>query len=309
MRRSPNVRALLTLAALASGCGDDLAPAWKLQSFRILGAKIENTSRPLAPSSAEAAPGETVRLVLETFDPATTPRTIQVVWVFCARARRTGNTLGCDPSTASVLMGNTVEYTVPRIEFGSDPFNRARVQGVAIACAGGTLGLDPATMLPRCDGPGAESWTMTRSVLVRTDPSAAENHNPVITEAAFYRVGDVNQRVVIAGDGTTRVPRCSSVPCPAWSVEVGVSPESREPYATFDNTGTRVERPERLVIGFFADKGEMDSAFRVDTPAMPMGPVRNTWILPREPGRVQFVFTAQDPRGGFDLVRRTVTVE
>ena len=136
-------------ALALGGCGDDLAPAWEIRAFRLFGAKIENVTRSAAdPGVTEAAPGERVRMSLSYVDPATTPRPVNVTWVFCAEATVTGTTFGCSARGLSVLTGPAVTYEVPRIEFSVDPANRPRIQVVAMACAGGTVALDPSTRLP-----------------------------------------------------------------------------------------------------------------------------------------------------------------
>lgn len=298
-------------ALALGGCGDDLAPAWSIRAFRLFGAKIENVTRGAAdPGVTEAAPGEQVRMTLSYVDPSTSPRPVNVTWVFCAEATVMGTTFGCSARGLSVLTGPSVTYEVPRIEFSVDPANRPRVQVVAMACAGGTIALDPSTRLPRCQGEGSESWVMTRSLLVRTAETLPPNHNPVIDRVGFILSGRPLAEAMEVGAATPlRVPRCTTDPCIEHSFEVGVAAGSRETQSTFDLQGNRVMTPERLVFGFFTDKGEMDNTFRVDSAVAPNGPILNRWMAPREPGPVRLVFTAQDNRGGFDVVERTVVVE
>lgn len=298
--------ALAAMLAVAVGCGDELDPAWKVKSFRIFGATVDNVTR--NNGSPDVAPGETVRLQMVFVDPATTPRNVTVQWVFCASARRSSAGFACDPAGAILRTGADVSFEVPRIAYGRDTFNRARIQGVAIACAGGTLGVDPATMFPRCEGPGAEGWTMTRSVTVRVDESAPLNRNPVIT--GVFLLGDNGAPdVEIAADGSTRVPRCAAAPCPTRRIEVRVTDDTREQYPGFDNQAMPITQTERIVFGFFTDRGELDGAFRTDTAQTPNGPIVNTWTVPTEPGPARFWLSAQDPRGGYANVQRTVVVE
>ena len=88
--------ALAAMLAVAVGCGDELDPAWKVKSFRIFGATVDNVTR--NNGSPDVAPGETVRLQMVFVDPATTPRNITVQWVFCASARRSSCLLYTSPS-------------------------------------------------------------------------------------------------------------------------------------------------------------------------------------------------------------------
>ena len=307
------LRALVavTSALALGGCGDDLAPAWEIRAFRLFGAKIENVTRqPSDPGVTEAAPGEQVRLTLSYVDPATTARPVNVTWVFCAEATVMGTTFGCTARGVSVLTGTTVTYEVPRLEFSVDPSNRPRIQAIALACAGGTVVLDPTTRQPRCQGEGSESWVMTRSLLVRTAETVAPNHNPIIDRVSFIRSGLTTADAVTVGTDTPlRVPRCTTDPCPEHWLDVSVAAGSREIQPSFDLQGNRVMTPERLQFGFFTDKGTMENAFRVDSAQTPDGPVRNRWTAPRTAGTVRFLFTAQDTRGGFDVVERTVVVE
>lgn len=299
----------LALALALGGCGDELSPAWSIRAFRLFGARIENLSRAdVDPGVTEAAPGERVQLTLSYVDPAATPRPVNVTWVFCAEAAVMGTTFGCTPRGLSVLTGLTVTYEVPRLEFAVDPANRPRIQAVAVACAGSAVTLDPTTRQPRCQGEGSESWVMTRSLLVRTAEAAPPNHNPVIDRVSFLRSGQAGA-VALDAAAPLRVPRCAADPCPEHTLEVSVTPASRETQATFDLQGNRVMAPERLQFGFFTDRGSLDIAFRVDSAAAPTGPVRNTWSAPREAGTARFFFTAQDTRGGFDVVERAIVVE
>lgn len=303
--------AVCAVAALyLGGCGDDLAPAWEIRAFRLFGAKIENLSRAAAdPGVTEAAPGETVRLTLSYVDPGTM-RDLNVTWVFCAQATVTGTSLGCAAGGLRVATGTTVEYEVPRIEYAVDAANRPRIQAVAMACAGGTVAIDPATMQPTCRGEGSASWVMTRSILVRTAETVPPNHNPALVEPLFIRSGLTTEGgVPLAADGSLRVPRCASDPCPEHTIELRLAPGSREQQPAFDLQGNRVMSQERIQFGFFTDKGTIDGAFRVDSSVMPDGPVRNRWAAPRAPGTARFFFTAQDNRGGFDVIERSIVVE
>ncbi|MBL8605021.1 MAG: hypothetical protein JNK72_24040 [Myxococcales bacterium] len=296
----------LTALGLVSGCGDALSPAWRIEAFRIFGARIENTTRGGEPSVSEVAPGESVRIRLFTGDASAMPSPPTVMWVFCPQTQRTGLSVGCSPATAIVQMGAEINLVVPTAEYSRDPQNRARLQGIAIACANGTIGFDPQTMFPRCEGPGSTGWTMTRSLIVRLDETVPANRNPQLRRAMFV---DGSAETELDPATPVRVPRCAADPCPTRTVRLEVSAETREIYETFNNAGDRIMQPERIVFGFFTDKGTLSSAFRTDTAERPMGPIQNTWTVPREPGTVRFVFTAQDPRGGFDLVERTVVVE
>ena len=295
-----------------AGCGSELAPAWDIRAFRLFGAKIENVTRQSSdPQVAEAAPGEQVRLTLSYADPdRTTARPVNVTWVFCAEATVMGTTIGCTARGASVLTGTNVTYEVPRLEFSVDPSNRPRIQVIALACAGGVAALDPTTRQPRCQGEGSESWVMTRSILVRTAETAPPNHNPAIDRVSFIRSGlTTADAVTVSTDTPIHVPRCTTDPCPEHTLDVSVAMGSREIQSTFDLQGNRVMAQERLQFGFFTDQGTMQNAFRVDSAEVPDGPVRNVWMAPREAGTVHFVFTAQDTRGGFDVVERTVVVD
>jgi len=301
-------------ALLLGACGDDLAPAWRIRDFRLFGAKIENLDRAARPTPdpgvTEAAPDETVRLTLSYVDPAPTPRDVNVTWVICPQAVVTGTTFGCAGGGLSVLSGTSVDYRIPRIDYAVDSSNRARIQAVAIACAGGTVVLDPATMQPSCRGEGSASWVMTRSILVRTAETLPPNHNPTLTEALFISSGRPAETAVpLTTDAPLRVPRCTTDPCPEHTIELRVAAGSRETQQTFDLQGNRVMAQERLQFGFFVDQGTIDSAFRVDSSVLPDGPVRNRWTAPTAPGTARFFFTAQDTRGGFDVIERAIIVE
>lgn len=301
-------------ALLLGGCGDDLAPAWEIRAFRLFGAKIENLTRAAPPMTdpgvTEAAPGDVVRLTLSYVDPAPSPRDLSVTWVICPQAVVMGTTFGCAGGGLRVLSGAAVEYEVPRIDYAVDASNRPRIQAIALACAGGTVALDPGSMQPSCRGEGSASWVMTRSILVRTEETLPPNHNPAFTEVLFIRSGLTSEGAVpLAADAPLRVPRCTTDPCPEHTIELRVAAGSRETQQTLDLQGNRVMAQERLQFGFFVDKGTIDSAFRVDSSVLPDGPVRNRWTAPTAPGTARFFFTAQDTRGGFDVIERSIIVE
>lgn len=303
--------ALLPIALLATSCGSELDPAWKVNSFRILAATIENLDRVETPAITDAAPGERVRLRLITADNADTPREVQVAWAFCAQAVRTGTSFGCAPEGASIAMGREVEYRVPTgITYSLDPSSRPRVQAVAIACTG-TIGFDPATRLPTCTGAGAVGWTMTRSILVRL-PADVEpsNRNPAIREVVLYRGGASGTDPVVLDPATPlRLPRCTAETCVQFTIEVRPADGSRERYETLNNQAQRVTTNERLVFGYYSTLGELDGTFRTDSAERPEGPIRNTLEAPRTAGTARLWFSAQDPRGGVDVVSRTVIFE
>lgn len=300
-----------TLSLTLASCGDELAVASEIRGFRVFGARIENLSRASTMRAAEAAPGERVRVTLAYTDPIAMTRPITFVWVFCPQTARMGNALGCAPTSAVPLMGSSVEYEIPRnIEYSIDPTGRARIQGVMLACAGGTLGFNPMTMLPTCTGAGAESVTMIRSIRVRTTETDPVNRNPELRAVALHIAGRPSDEfVTLDAMAPVRVPRCASDPCPEHTFEARVTDESRETYSTLDNTGAPITQPERLQFGFFSTGGKMDLSFRVDTAERPMGPIRNTWTAPRTPGTHVLFVSAQDVRGGFDWLERRVIVE
>jgi len=316
---------LLATAALSLGCGDDFDPAWDLKTFRVVGVQITNATRTTDPRAAEVAPGETARLALTTYDPMP-GRAVNVVWIFCPQTARMGNTFGCAPSAEfPPLTGPTVTLPIPRtVDFGVDPVGRSRIQAIALACAGGAIAFDANTRLPTCTGPGAESVTVLRSIVVRTQETDPVNHNPELTEVVFYPGAVLSNPVVLReGDASLRVPRCSGDPCLDHLIELRVSGASRETYSTLDIRAQPVMQAERLQFGFYfappADapraatsqraRGQMDGTFVVDTAERPMGPVRKKWNAPTTPGVVQFLFNAADVRGGYDAARRTLTVE
>lgn len=319
------LRALGLGALLTVGCGSEFDPAWDLKTFRVLGVQVTNASRASDPRASEIAPGETARLSLTTYDP-TPGRAVTIVWIFCPQTMRSGNTFGCAPSNEfPPLTGPTVMLTVPRtVAFGVDPLGRSRIQAVAFACAGGTIGFDDNTRQPNCTGDGAESVTVARSITIRTRESAAMNHNPELTEVVFYPGAILTNPVVLReGDASVRVPRCSGDPCLDHLIELRVSPASRERYETLDIRAQLVTQPERLQFGFYfappamapraatqqRARGELDGTFFVDTAERPSGPVRKKWSAPTTPGVVEFVFNAADVRGGYDATRRSLTVE
>lgn len=286
--------AALAGATALGGCGDEFEPAWKVQRFRVLGVKLD---------PPEARPGDAVHVTMVHHDPAGRP--VQVAWIFCPRIDpRASNPFAC--GGAAPLVGSEADYVIPREgELGLDAQGRARIQGLAYACAGGALGFDRATG-PTCAG--GEGWLVTRSIAVSRDAATAPNRNPAIT-AVRFGAGPAASRVALDPENPPRVPRCTTNPCTSYGFEVVVAGDAREAYAGFGSDGRPATRRERVQFGFFTTAGALDGTFRVDTEARPEGPIENTWTPPSTPGTVSLWFTAQDPRGGMDFARRTVVVE
>lgn len=300
----------LLLCLAAPSCGNDLDPAWKVNAFRILAAPIENLDRVETPSITDIAPGERVRLRLITADNVEPARPVQIIWVFCAQATVTGNSFGCAPSGASVQMGAEVTYQLPMNAITSiDTQGRSRVQAVAVACTG-TLGFDPATNTPSCTGANAVSWTMTRSISVRS-PAATEasNRNPRVSEVVLYRGEGTADPVTLDPATPLRLPRCAAAPCRKYTIEVRAPNEARETYSALNAQAQSVPTRERLVFGYFTTLGELDGSFRIDTDRVPEGPIRNTLEAPTAAGTARMWFSAQDNRGGVDVVARSVIFE
>ncbi|MFO0625660.1 MAG: hypothetical protein U0325_08595 [Polyangiales bacterium] len=310
MRSALRRAAPLLLGLAASSCGNNLDPAWKVNAFRILAAPIDNLDRVETPSFTDIAPGERVRLRLITADNVEPARAVQIIWVFCAQATVTGNTFGCAPGGASVQMGAEVVYQLPVGALTSiDTLGRSRVQAVAVACTG-TLGFDPATNTPTCSGNNAVSWTMTRSIQVRPPtPTEPSNRNPQITEVVLYRGTGTEDPVVLDASMPLRLPRCAAEPCRAYTVEIRAPGAARETYTSLNAQAQPVPTRERLVFGYFTTLGEYDGSFRIDTDRVPEGPIRNTIEAPKTAGTARLWFTAQDNRGGVDVVARSVIFE
>lgn len=310
MKRSAHRAALACLALALGACSDVLDAAWKVNGFRILAAPIENLTRVERPAITDAMPGESLRLRLVTADDRDPPRAFTTVWIFCSQLSRMGNSFGCGPAGASVQMGAEVTYQVPsNLQTSIDREGRASVQALAVACAG-TLAFDPSSMTPTCSGEGAVSWTMTRTILVRS-PAATEpsNHNPEITEVLLYRGGATADPVVLDPAVPVRLPRCAASPCVKYGLEVRVREGSREAQTTLNSQAQRISSNERLVFGFYTTAGEMDGSFRTDSNEVPNGPIRNTIEAPTAAATARMWFSAQDNRGGVDVTSRTVIFE
>lgn len=295
---------LLGLVGLSflAGCGPEFDPASRIESTRVLGARLEVEG---SPGRASPKPGETVDVTWLVTSPDATP---PLAWTFvvCPLGTATGSPACLDAPLAR-FDGTAAP---PRISIPV-PSNTAAtsvaVYGGICAGAGSTPTFDPQSRLGSCTR-GGHGTTVSFDAPLQVDDA---NHNPVADRA--FTLDGVTWPARSAGeDPCAQGPRVS-----AGSKDhvIGDTTDGtdREPYTAL--AGVPPTR-ERLQISHFATAGKLKSQFSFveATDESPTTTVDVTWDapeaadLPAAGVPVTFTFVVRDERGGADWTTRGLCV-
>lgn len=287
------MRATACAMALALlGCSDtEFTPRWRVERFRVLGVRVE---------PPDALPGEAVTLTAVTADRAGLERAPSIVWQLCARTaidNSTGSRSCAGAVGGASMVGNPVRLAMPAAAEDGSPW---AVFG--LACGGGVPTLDAATMQPRCEGGEGEAFV--RTVRVRRGEG---NGNPRIARVLL-------DGVEMPAEGSARVAGCALTGdareegCARHRVTVEFAADAREAVRVVQPDGTARELPEALVTEFLADAGDLEGAFRSDNDAEGGSATHANGFRAPASGAVRLWVLVRDGRGGFDAVRRAMTV-
>jgi hypothetical protein len=303
----------VAFASLGAGCGNDLDPASRVNTLRVLAVRAD---------LPYARPGETVSLDTLSHDPE--GRTLTWGWAACENPEDS-STLGCVEALrrraahgddVRLTTGDSLDrftITVPgdALTRSPEPLPGRAVEGiVAVACPG-TLedqlesDTTPAHPLPFVcrDDRGRRLSTFDfvvgmKRVFVR---AADRNANPEIARVTFDGKDWPDTRIpeVSACDKQTNTTDDCD-PTLRHRIEVNATPENAE--SGTDETGESFE--EQLVVQYYADDGTFADDVRVA--ASP----KTEWVAtPSARGKeVHFWLVLRDDRGGVSWAERRVHV-
>jgi len=263
--------------ALAAACVDtDFTPRWRVERLRVVAVVAD---------PPDAQPGDTITLTAHTATRAGVTGEARVLWATCPR-------LGVDNATGARRcegVPTVFDGRVARFTLGEAAADGAPWAFFGIACLGGAIGLDPATMLPRCAGGDGEVFLRT----VRARRGAA-NHNPRI---ARVRLGGFvlppDEPMVFRGPGQIR-----------GMVRVEFVEGAREAYDEAQPDGSVRRVRESLVTQFLTDAGELGGSFRADGEGAD-APHEMFYLAPVARDARLWVVVS-DGRGGFDVAARAL---
>jgi hypothetical protein len=300
------IAALLPLLAL--GCGEELEPGTKVDSFRVLAQQVDQPY---------AHPGETVKLSALSFDPESRP----VSWAWASCLNPSDSSLaGCveriaenpDPASAVFAIGEGLD--APELAIPADALTdlpdsargAASVGVVSAACPGAlSLAAGPGGLPFKCQelGTGRDLGLdefvvgLKRITLRETE----RNHNPVIASVTFDGAdwpADEIKEVGFCKQTNFIYETCPDAD--KHQLEARLDPDSFE--TGKDELGRDFE--EELVIQHYATEGIFE--FEVKIGREP----KNGWVARQSAsGRtLQLWFVARDNRGGVTWTERRVKV-
>lgn len=304
------VSALAAFPLLLLGCGEQLEPGTKIDSFRVL---AEQADLPYA------HPGETVQLTSLSHDPA--GRTVTWAWASCVNPRST-NLAGClakiaetsDPQSAVFAMGpdqNAPQLTIPADVISQLPARArsgASVGVVSAACPGElSVGSGPGGLPFVCKevGTGREMALDEFSVGIKriTVRETDRNQNPSIAGITFdgadWPEGEVMQVASTCDTDEFTFDTCDDddkhqivVQLPPGTVESGS-----------DELGN--DFTEAVIVQYYATEGIFENEVKV------AAETKNGWVARKAAAgqRLSFWFVARDNRGGVTWAERQVQVQ
>lgn len=325
---------MLLVAAVTSGCSEDLPSATAIQDTRILGARIEVAGDDEPPFRAWPKPGETarVRFAVVSDAPDFDPSRLSSAFLICGAAgglfctdetdptRRLRGMDGArdpgdlDPSDLDPQLASQL-----RILFDQEPRFEVELDGpladvdelliLGVICDGGRPQFDTeAQSVPlRCESTDAETEADTNLVTFTAPVQTGEetNYHPQLGEA----------RLFFDNEPWSAPPEALDDCLAAHERDPEAMPLAR---LSRDEIELRMQPPElaeeaaeeELTLAHFTTAGEMERKFSVRDSDMPMAGITVPWILPapedvEPPAVVRFFFTARDGRGGFDMIERT----
>jgi hypothetical protein len=306
--KSSNIRWAALLPLLALGCGEELEPAAKVDSLRVL---AQMADQPYA------HPGETVQLSSLTFDPQ--GREVTWAWASCLNPSES-SLQGCfdriaampDPDAAVFAMGrgaDAPQLTVPSDALASVPSQAraaASIGVVSAACPGDlSFGQGVGGLPFKCQETGTGRELQLDEFIVGikriTLREAERNQNPQIAGISFDGAD-------WAAEDIKEVGFCDQTDffydtCPGaqkHQLAVRLTPESFE--SGQDELGRDFH--EALVIQHYATEGIFENEVRIASEP------QNGWVARKSASgqTLKLWFVARDNRGGVTWAERQVRV-
>lgn len=295
-------RALVFLAVV--GCDDPLAEAQRIESTRVIGARVESAGDP---ARAWPEPGESATITWLVADPRPAP---PLGWAFsaCAAAPSTRGVPECDSAPFAVVASNGLSPAAPSFAFTVPevvPSGRLVVKGAV--CSGAEPLLAEPIERSSCAGDLALAL-----LEVEIAGEGAPNRNPTIgdepvtLDGAPWEAAGATELAQSACSTADASPALPVVRADGRDHELAVelSSDDREPIA-------RVAGPdlEDLFVSHFSSAGRFEWPISVIDPSAGLA-VRVPFRAPEsvagsgEVARVWLV--VRDLRGGADWTLRTI---
>ena len=291
--------------ALATGCGDPIKEAQRIEELRVLGARLEVAE---APERATPEPGETATVTWLLADPtALPPETVWSMRICIAEDSSYGLPLCRDEPFVSAEQADpssslpSLTFTVPDAQelAGSE-----RLAVLAIFCDRGTLDIADDFLSSTCGG----ARTVQRANFdVFVAESDSSNGNPDLSDAALEFAGET-------WDAGMDTPDCDTgdlINVPANGAEHGVTLTLTEAARESQNREFDDVQRESLQISQLATLGEFERRFSGIEPEDNDLGIEVTWKAPgeiSEPTIASFYFVIRDGRGGTSWLTRSACV-
>ena len=301
---------VFSVFSVLAGCGPTFDPASRIESTRVLGARIEVEG---APDRATPKPGEIADVTWLVTSADTTP---PLGWAFvvCPLGTAVGS-FGCLDMPLARFDGTA---TPPRISIlvpSSAALGTATsvvVYGEICAGPGSTPHFDPPSDLAGCAG-GGHGTTVSLDFPLQLGDEA--NHNPV-ADRAFTFDGAAWPALSATDDPCGQGPRVATG---SRDHVIGVTTNGADRESYTARTGTPPKATvtrEQLQISQFATAGKLKSQFSFveTTDESPATTVDVTWDapeaaeVPATAAAVTFTFVVRDDRGGADWTTRRLCV-
>lgn len=303
-----SIRIAALFPLLTLGCGEELEPGTKVDSFRVIAQRVDQPY---------ARPGEKVKLSALSFDPQNRP--ITWAWARCLNPSES-SLAGClsriaeSPDPASAVFATGVGADAPELEIPSDALSSlpsavrgAAAVGVVSAACPGTLsmGSGPGGLPFKCQetGTGRDMSLSEFIIGVKriTLRETERNQNPVIASVTFDGAD-------WPADEVKEVGSCDQTDfvydtCPEadkHQLEARLTPESFE--SGTDEEGRSFD--EQLVIQHYATEGIFEYEVRIGSEP------KNGWVARKSASgqTLKLWFVARDNRGGVSWTERQVKV-
>jgi hypothetical protein len=286
------VRRLLPIALLASACDEPLLDAQRIESTRVLGARVESAGDA---RRAWPEPGEAASVSWLVADPRPAP---PLGWAFslCVAAPTVRGMPECDAPPFAELASSAPSAALPVFGFTTPDAERLLVRGAicsdaqpllaepleASSCAG-ELELVLLELEVTRDGKSNRNPTLEGATL-SFDGAAwpAPSQALLALESCSKSDAEPALPIVSAGGGTRQI----AAALPADAREAG----------------------ETLFVSHFSTGGRLERPLSVLEPEQQELTIRVGWKPPPAGQLARFYFVARDLRGGVDWTARTLCV-
>ncbi len=291
---------------LATGCGDPIKEAQRIEELRVLGARLEVAD---APERATPEPGETATATWLLADPTALPP--NVIWsmrVCIAEDSSYGVPLCRDEAFDSAEQGEpssaapSLTFEVPSQD---ELAGSQRLAVLAVFCDGGTLDIADDFLRSTCKGAGVVQRASFDVFVAEAD---SHNSNPDVSGATLELDGE-------PWDGTPDSPACGSDDLMTLRADGSKHRVTLTlPEGARENRERELDDVQResLQISQLATLGVFERRFSGITPEDDDLRIDVSWKAPgevAEPTVASFYFVVRDDRGGTSWLTRSACVE